>query len=151
MKPFDVILRSRENFIKLIDGLSLEQLNKVPEKFNNNIIWNFAHTFAAQQGLCYGLSDNPFTINPAIIEKYKKGTKPEGNVTKEDVELYKKLAIDSLHQLETDFNNGLFTHYKTYTTSFGVELHSVESAIQFMTVHDGLHYGYAMALRKLVI
>lgn len=150
MKPFDVIRKNRENFIKLMDGLSLEQINKVPAGLNNNIVWNFVHTLSAQQGLCYGLSDNPYTINPAIVDRYKKGTKPESPVTKEELEQYKKMALDSLNQLEQDFNNGLFTHYKTYTTSFGVELHSVESAIQFLILHDGLHLGYAMAIRKMI-
>ena len=150
MKPFDVILKTRENFITLLSGLSLEQINKVPEKMNNNIIWNFVHPVAAQQGLCYGLSGNPYTINPTIIEKYKKGTKPEGQVSQEELEHYKKIAIDSLHQLKLDYENGLFTHFNTYTTSFGTELHSVESAIQFMVCHEGLHLGYAMAIRKLV-
>lgn len=32
---------------------TIEQLNKVPDGFNSNIIWNVAHLIASQQNLCY--------------------------------------------------------------------------------------------------
>ncbi len=151
MKPFDVILKSRENFIKLISALSLEQVNKVPEKMTNNIAWNFGHCVASEQLLCYHFSDNAFTIDSDIINKYKKGTKPEGPISQEELDLLKKLALQSVNQLKADYERGLFTHFNTYTTSFGIELTSIETAIQHVVMHDGLHLGYAMALRKLVV
>lgn len=39
--------------LKTIEQLPTEQLNKVPDGFNNNIIWNVAHLIASQQNLCY--------------------------------------------------------------------------------------------------
>jgi len=43
----------------MIEDFSLEELNKIPEGFNNNIIWNIAHVIATQQALVYGLSGLP--------------------------------------------------------------------------------------------
>jgi len=37
----------------MITPFSLEQLNKIPEGFNNNLIWNIAHCVVTQQLLCY--------------------------------------------------------------------------------------------------
>ena len=37
-ETFKFILKSRQKFIELIEGLSIEQLNKIPVGFNNNII-----------------------------------------------------------------------------------------------------------------
>jgi hypothetical protein len=35
--------------LKAVEQLTTEQLNKVPDGFNNNIIWNIAHLIASQQ------------------------------------------------------------------------------------------------------
>ena len=150
-KNFEIILQARHNFIKLMDALSLEQINKVPAGYNNNIIWNFAHIIASPQALCYQLAGKPVVLDTVFIEKYKKGTKPEAPVSSEEYAAYKKLAIESIQKLQQDFENNYFDSYKLYTTSFGVELNSVEEAVKFVALHDGLHLGYAMALRKLVV
>jgi hypothetical protein len=50
------IKKTRTSLLNMISGLSLEQINKVPEGFNNNIIWNLGHLVSAQQGICYSRS-----------------------------------------------------------------------------------------------
>lgn len=39
----------REILLQVLDNHSLEELNKIPEKFSNNIIWNVAHCIAAHK------------------------------------------------------------------------------------------------------
>ena len=39
-KEIDILRKARLKMLEKINELSLEQLNKVPEGFNNNIIWN---------------------------------------------------------------------------------------------------------------
>jgi hypothetical protein len=63
-------------FSILIQGYTLEQL-KVPEGFNNNIIWNIAHVIVTQQILVYKLSGLPMIVTDEMVEKYRKGTKTE--------------------------------------------------------------------------
>ena len=58
----DRLLQTRKNFIELVEGLSIEELNTMPTGFSNNIIWNFAHTLAAQQIVCYKLSGLPIHL-----------------------------------------------------------------------------------------
>ena len=43
-ETFKFILKSRQKFIELIEGLSIEQLNKIPVGFNNNIIDDYAYS-----------------------------------------------------------------------------------------------------------
>jgi hypothetical protein len=62
-------------FSILIQGYTLEQLNKVHEGFNNNIIWNIAHVIVTQQILVYKLSGLPMIVTDEMVEKYRKGTK----------------------------------------------------------------------------
>ena len=39
----DKLKKSRKLTLKVIEGLTIEQLNKIPTGFSNNIIWNFCH------------------------------------------------------------------------------------------------------------
>ena len=45
---FDICLKNRKLLEAFLDNFTLEQLNKIPEGFNNNIIWNIAHTIVTQ-------------------------------------------------------------------------------------------------------
>jgi hypothetical protein len=72
-ETFKFILKSRQKFIELLDGLSIEQLNKIPTGFNNNIIWNFAHIVVSTQTLVYvrtGIKADTTWVN--YNEDYKK-------------------------------------------------------------------------------
>jgi hypothetical protein len=48
---FNIIRQNREAFIRLLDGLIIEQLNEIPAGFNNNIAWNFGHMIVATNDL----------------------------------------------------------------------------------------------------
>ena len=42
-------LHNRKIFHHYLKHFSLEQLNAIPEGFNNNILWNIAHTMVTHQ------------------------------------------------------------------------------------------------------
>ena len=128
---FEIITQTRANFIKLIDGLSIEQINHIPEGFNNNIIWNFAHAISAQQVLCYKLSSLPPVVDQNFISMFMKGTKPEQFIDEEKVAHIKKLAIVTVEKLKVDLADKVFTNYTPYTTSYNVSLSSIDDAIRF--------------------
>lgn len=147
---FSILKQTRSNFLELVNGLSLKQLNKIPDGCSNNIAWNFGHIIVTQQLLCYTVPGFEAKMPQELIDKYRKGTKPEGDISEDELEQLKQFSVSLFEVLVKDYNGGFFTSYKTYPTSYGVELNSIEDAIQFLTVHEGLHFGYAMALRKLV-
>ncbi|MBD8487654.1 DinB family protein [Echinicola sp. CAU 1574] len=144
------IIKTRENFINLINGLSLDQINQIPKGFNNNIAWNFGHIVVTQQIICYKLSGLPLLVEDDLVEKYKKGTKPEAPISEKELENLKILALSCLENLKNDLLIGSFKEFKEYTTSFGVTLTSIKEAIEFNSIHEGMHLGYAMAQRRLV-
>lgn len=147
----DTIMASRNLFLKLMDGLTIEQLNQVPEGFNNNIIWNFGHVIVSQQILCYKLAGLPMKIDASYVSRYSKGTKPETFLDENELQFLKIQATQLIDELAVDIEKkNTFTSYNTYTTSFNVELNSVGDAVKFITMHEGLHLGYAMALKRIV-
>ena len=135
----------------LVKDLSLEQLNKVPAGFNNNIIWNIAHLVASQQGLCYMRAGLPVVLDEKFVGAYKSGTKPEQEVSSEQVEEIKKMLFSTLDRLETDYKNGVFTQYTAFQTRYDIEIASVDGAIDFLIFHEGLHMGYIMALKRALM
>ncbi len=144
------LLETRKNFLNVINSLTTEQLNHIPEGLNNNIIWNFGHAIVTQQLLCYKLSNNPIQLSEELVEKYRKGSQPSNIVSEQEIEVLKKLALELPLNLETDLETKNFQEYKEYTTSFNVTLSTIEEAIKFNNIHEGLHLGYAMAIRKMV-
>ena len=137
-------------FVHLLDGLTIEQVNKIPEGFNNNLIWNFAHLLATQQVIFYGLGGLIPNVDEQFIKRYRRYTKPEGSVIAEELERIKQNFEEAQQQFFEDYRQGKFNSFKQYTTSFGVQLDTIDDAIKFSSLHDGLHYGYAMALKHLV-
>jgi hypothetical protein len=145
-----LIRKTRANFLKLMEGLSPDRLNKVQDGFNNNIVWNFGHILVSQQILCYHLSRLQMKLDPGLISRYRKGSKPEGRVGEEELELLKAYAVSTADQLEEDLKAGIFQTFGEYPTNFGLVLISIEEAVAYNALHESLHFGYAMALKKLV-
>src|SRR5690606_41991140 len=78
---FEVLPNIRQNFKSVLENNSLEDLNKIPKGFNNNIIWNIGHVVVSQQILVYKLSGLPLMVSDELVEKYIIGSKPEAPVT----------------------------------------------------------------------
>jgi len=149
-RAIEIIKQPRQIVLDEISHLSVEQLNKIPEGFNNNIIWNLGHMIAAQQGICYKRAGVDVSVEDAFFHAYKPGTKPEGNVDEAGVESIKKMLFATLEQLQADYDNGVLNNYTSFVTRYGVPLSNIDEAIAFLPFHEGLHIGYIMSLRKLV-
>lgn len=141
---------TRSILLKVLDNYSLEQLNKIPTGFNNNLIWNLAHCVSVQQALIYKLSGSRTVVSEEFIAKYKKGTRPEGDATQAEVDEVRTLLLKTLEQVELDYNNGLFKHYQEFTTGLGFVINNIEDALSFNNYHEGIHTGIIMSIRKFV-
>lgn len=147
---FDILRKVRELIAKSIKGLTLDQLHIIPEGFKNNIAWNVAHVVVTQQLLHYRLSGKDCLISDELIDANRKGTSPSERFTQEQFDEILKLLDALPNKLEEDFNKGIFTEYKEYPTSTGFVLDSMDSAIAFNNMHESLHLGVIMSLKKLV-
>jgi hypothetical protein len=147
----DVQQKTRGFLKNYLETLTLEELNTIPKGYNNNIIWNIGHIIVTEQLLVYKLSGLPMLVSEELISKYMKGTKPETNATQENVNEIKELLFSTIQRTETDYNNGKFTNFQEYVLSTtGNTLTKVEEAISFNLFHEGIHFGYIMALVKAV-
>lgn len=149
-QTFKIWETSRRIYLKLIESYSIEQLNKIPEGFSNNLIWNLGHIIVSQQGLVYRLSGLPVNVSEEMTNKYKNGSKPTCDATQEEVDELKSLLFSLLEQTKKDYASGKFTTYNEYTTGTGFHLASTKEAIEFNNYHEGIHLGLMMNIRKFI-
>ena len=140
--------QTRQNYLGLVANLSVEQLNHIPDGFQNNLAWNYGHIVVTLPLLTYGLSGLSLPIDKAIVDRYRRGTRPEGPIELQEWRLLQELSDQTLEQVEKDYSSDLFKEYQAYNTSYGIPLSHVDDAIRFAPVHEGLHLGYAMAMIK---
>ena len=100
---FKIWETSRKQYLKFFDGYTLEQLNRIPEGFSNNLIWNIGHIIVAQQGLVYRLSGLPTYITDEMTDTYKNGSKPTAMTTQAEVDELKVLLMTLMEKTKDDF------------------------------------------------
>lgn len=147
---FNINLSSRKVLLTFLETNSLVQLNEIPKGFSNNLIWNIGHIVVVQQLLVYNLSGLPMMISDEMISKYRKGTKPEHNITQKEVDEIKEFLFSTLEQTKKDFSENLFQNYKPFTTMSGFEINSAAEAIEFNNYHEAIHTGIMMQIKKFI-
>ena len=147
---FDISIKNRKLLESFLENYSLGQLNKIPEGFSNNIIWNIAHTIVTQQLLVYRLSGLPCMISDDLIERFKKGTKPESELSQAEVDAIHNLLFSTIEKTKEDYSNKIFQQFNEYTVTTKSRLTNVEESIDFNCYHEGIHLGVILALRKFV-
>ena len=141
----------RQNLLEILQSTPVEDLALIPDGFNNNIFWNIAHCIATQQLLHYYLSGQQFRIDKYWVENYKKGTLPNMEVQVSEVEDLAFLLTETSRILRKDYDDDFFSDYTPYTTSFGMDLRSIQDAIIFNNMHESLHLGYVLAQKRAIL
>lgn len=147
---FKIWETNRKHYLQLIENYSLEQLNKIPEGFSNNLAWNLGHIIVAQQGLVYRLSGLPTNVSDEMTNTYKNGSKPTGATTQAEIDELKVLLFSLIEKTKEDYANRKFATYNEYTTGTGFHLATTKEAIEFNNYHEGIHFGFIMNIRKFI-
>jgi hypothetical protein len=145
-----ITLKNRSILENFLNSFSIDQLNKTPKGFKNNIFCNIAHVVASQQLLVYKLSNLPMQLPEDWINEFKKETKPERIYTIDDVNCLKNILLTTIFQTENDLIAGKFQSYNPYQTSNGFLLNYVEDGIIFNNFYEVMHLGIILQIKKFV-
>jgi hypothetical protein len=150
-KQIETVKKSRVLLLEGVKDLTVEQLNKIPSGFNNNIIWNLGHIIAVQQGMCYKKAGATPLISDDFWERFRPGSRPEGTIGASEIENIKRMFLSSIDQLEIDYGTPIFDNYTAWTNRFSTKIASINDAISFIPFHEELHSGVIMAIKRSVI
>jgi len=143
--------KSREIFLRMVEDLTLEELNRIPEGFNNNIIWNLGHIAISTLGLCYIRSQVKQDLQLPFPGRFGKGTRPEKEATAEEVEQIKHLVATSLDQIEADITAGTFERLVSSSTdTYQIPMDSIDNTLICCLAHENLHLGIAKAQKAVI-
>lgn len=143
-------LQNRKLLKKLLLSVDESQANRIPEGFNNNIIWNCAHVISVQQALIYQLCGQTPRVDKTLLRKFNIGTKPEEYFDKNFIEDIAEQLITTSVQMAEDLENQPFAVINPFMTAIKVELTTLEEALMFTNYHEGLHLGVITSLLKRV-
>ena len=152
-KKIEKIKNLRLYLLNYVKELTAAQLNKIPEGYNNNIIWNLAHIICGQQNMCYIRSGLPIIVEDKYFTPYLPGSKPGAFVNGEEIATIKKLFISTIDKLQIDFDKKLFENYTpsiAIPKVYGFEVKNIDDALEYLLYHEGLHTGYISLLKRLV-
>lgn len=140
---------TRNNTISVLKGLTLDQINEIPAGFTGNIAWHIGHMVSTHKGLVYQLNSAPGGLEKEFVLKYKKGSVPEEPITQEEFEFITEQLLNQIDELEQDLQkNDFFGDNIPYSTSYNYDLNSFEECLKFSNLHQALHLGYIMALKR---
>src|SRR5690606_16969211 len=95
---FKIWETNRKIYLEYFNNYTLHQLNKTPEGFSNNLIWNIGHIIVAQQALIYKASGLSSYVSDELFALYKPGTKPSGITSQQEVDELKELLISLIER-----------------------------------------------------
>ncbi len=146
----EILRASRTRLLHLIEITNYETLFKIPEGFNNNIIWQIGHCITSQQRHMYMRSGLSMHIPEEFIESFKIGSSPRSWKVTPDVKEVKHFLIDTVNQLETDLESGLFVNYKPFDLPIGFRVTNHLQALQAANYHEAEHSGTIFTYLKLL-
>ena len=147
---FTILRQTRANVLALTRDLTPAQWLAVPTGRANHILWNVGHLAVTLELLTYGRCGLDLPAAGSLLEAYRKGSGPDDGQGEADIEPACTLLEAGVDRVEADYRAGVFGSFERYETSFGVPLTDIETALQFNNVHEGLHLGVIMALKKAV-
>jgi hypothetical protein len=135
---------------QILEGLTVQQLMTVPKGAANSILWNMGHVCTDQVNMLYAPSGLPSPLPDDFHTWFDPGTSP-ADWTKEPP-LPEVLAAS--RELNTkvvkDFEGRRFRDFTPYSITEGYSIDSIEEAIAYHTIHEGMHIGVILTLRRFV-
>jgi hypothetical protein len=139
---------------ELLGDLPAEALTVIPEGWRNHLLWHIGHLTLVQQALIYGMSGTPMPMDGADFKHFMTW------FGRDSSPLDWKQVPEAAHVLELhdrlwrsmgdDLAAERFQGYRPYATAMGVTISTVEEALAFNNVHEGIHYGLMLRLKHAV-
>ncbi|MFC4213026.1 DinB family protein [Pedobacter lithocola] len=146
----EILRASRTRLFNLIEATTSDIIFKIPEGFNNNIMWQIGHCITSQQRHMYMRSGLPMYISKDFMELFKIGSAPATWQINPDVIEVKQLLSETINRLESDLQSGLFINYEPFELPIGIQVKNHIHALQAAIYHEAEHSGIINMYLKLL-
>ncbi|WP_314589880.1 DinB family protein [Paenibacillus terrigena] len=133
----------RQMLLKVVDGVSEEMANQVPDGFRNSIHWNIGHIYVVFERFAFQNIGLPMQLPEGFKEQFENGTSPltrPESVRVPSLEELKQLLAQQNERVQAALEHRLQEPIDPpYTTSAGMVLASPEQFLTFNLFHEGMH------------
>ncbi|WML48514.1 DinB family protein [Neobacillus sp. PS3-34] len=140
---FNQLAFVRGQTLKLMDGVTEEMADRIPEGFRNTIRWNLGHIYVVLERISFQYLGLPQHLPEGFKEQFENGTSP--------LDATASYRVPTLLELETLLKEQQARIHDTlahrlhekvippYTTSAGMTLETPEQFLSFNLYHEGMH------------
>jgi len=144
-------MRAMRNYShQLLEGLTTAQLTVVPQGAANSILWNIGHVCTDQVNMLYAPAGLPSPLPDDFHTWFDPGTSPSDWTKQPDLALVFAASRELTTTVVRDFEGRKFRDFTPYSLAEGYSIDSIEEAIAYHTIHEGMHIGVILTLRRLV-
>ncbi len=143
---FNQIESFRQDLLGVLEDVTEEMSNIVPEGFNNSIKWNVGHIYLDQYLWIYHKIDDELLLPMNFRELFSYGTNPaDWLVEAPTLEELKVLLIEQVAHIKEDFESRLD---EELTEPTELEMNTIGEVLPRTLYHEGLHIGAILAFEK---
>lgn len=140
---------TRSYTLRILNTVSKEAVNEVPDGFNNNILWNAGHILSAYEQLLYQNTGDEKQLTQEVIDYFKGGTKPsDWNSEPPAFEEIVSLLEQQIEQIISTYKDRLDDQINKEMKLGGFEIRTVRDMMSFNIFHEGLHAGLINGLKR---
>ncbi|MNI33839.1 DinB superfamily protein [compost metagenome] len=144
----------RGQTLKMVEGLSEEIADRVPEGFRNTIRWNLGHIYVVLERFGFQYIGLPQHLPEGFKEQFEYGTSPLTHSPSVVVPTLKEL--EDLLKAQPERIREALEHrlheqiIPAYTTSTGVTLETPEQFLSLNLYHEGMHFSTIKLYKTLL-
>jgi len=144
---FNQLTDYRMELLSLVEDVSEEMADQIPDGFRNNIRWNLGHIYLDQYLWVQHLTKEPISIPEGFSDWFGFGTSPESWVSEtpkldELVELLKSQPLE----IKEKFGERLEEEFPP--TESG--MHTIAQVLVRTIFHEGMHLETIKNIKKLI-
>lgn len=140
----------RGYLLRSTKGLSEEQLLCIPDGFKNNILWNIGHSITDNCSMLYPPTGKALPLPDSYFQWFAPETSPADWKEVPDSAEVLQAGRDVLEKLVDDCAADRMEEYEPLELGDGAVLNNIAQAIAHCNIHEAIHLGVIMSLRKFV-
>ncbi|SFT15182.1 DinB family protein [Paenibacillus sp. BC26] len=144
----------RNQTLKLLEGVTEELADRIPDGFRNSIRWQLGHIYVVQERFAFQYLELPLQRPDGFKEWFEFSTSPlnwpEGAALPSLDDL-KQLLGSQVERIQEAISHRLEEKVpQPYTTSMGITLSSPEEFLSLNLYHEGMHMSMIKVYKTLL-